>query len=160
MGGRPSFGLAIIELYAHGCGHVNFYLTNDLREYRIESMPPTTQVKHFCVSCGQNLNIYALETLGACDHGLLCQVCKEQDSECPLCAKAEEDRRDVCVCCAHGQHGSHLIGGAKCGCMCHPSNQRERKAETIPALVGFGKPARTSGIACIGNGLYVRTRRA
>lgn len=30
----------------------------------------------------------------------------------------------LCVCCSKGQCGSHLIG-AKCDCMCHPSNQRK-----------------------------------
>jgi hypothetical protein len=32
--------------------------------------------------------------------------------------------------------------------------------ETVPALVGFGAPAPAPRIASIGNGLYVRTRKA
>jgi hypothetical protein len=32
--------------------------------------------------------------------------------------------------------------------------------ETVPALVGFGNPASAPRIALIGNGLYVRTRKA
>lgn len=30
---------------------------------------------------------------------------------------------------------------------------------TIPALVGFGAPSKPAGVACIGNGLFVRTGR-
>lgn len=31
----------------------------------------------------------------------------------------------VCVCCQNGEHGSHLIGGARCECPCHASNRKE-----------------------------------
>ncbi len=35
-----------------------------------------------------------------------------------------------------------------------------KPVETVPALVGFGAPAKGPAVASIGNGLFVRTRRA
>ena len=52
-----------------------------------------TQIKHYCVSCGQNLSIYG-GPAGVCDHGLLCEVCR-YESECPQCSLAEEQQRDI-----------------------------------------------------------------
>lgn len=36
----------------------------------------------------------------------------------------------------------------------------DRRMNTVPALRGFGTPARRPAIAAIGNGLYVSTRRS
>ena len=43
--------------------------------------------------------------------------------------EAERATESLCVCWARDQHGSHLIGGAKCDCMCHASNQRKAREE-------------------------------
>ncbi len=52
-------------------------------------MQGTEQIKHHCISCGQNLNIYG-GPASACDHGWLCEICQDS-SECPSCALAEEE---------------------------------------------------------------------
>lgn len=39
----------------------------------------------------------------------------------------EEKLARVCICCQNGEHGSHLIGGARCECPCHPSSERRAK---------------------------------
>lgn len=45
-----------------------------------------------CVSCGARIN--PRERVGACDHGFICDQCLSLGSECPTCARAEEDERD------------------------------------------------------------------
>lgn len=93
---------------------------------------PLAPVRTRCVSCDTPL--FRNEDIGACDHGLLCDLCRF-DNQCLQC-KRERDNDEgysveeaLCICCSHGQHGSHLIGGAKCDCACHPSNQRRSFTE-------------------------------
>jgi hypothetical protein len=83
----------------------------------------------YCAACAKcACGELAIDSCNECG-ALQCGKCLGDFNECKPCRKTH-----LCICCANGQHESHLIGGAKCDCACHPSNQRKAKsAERKPA---------------------------